>query len=79
MEKAGLVIRRQHDGNRRSLFVSLTDRGREAAGQVKEIFARTEQPIEAALSEAEQKCLRELLEKAYCAITDTTSEAGSQK
>ena len=79
MEKAGLVIRRQHDGNRRSLFVSLTDRGRETAGQVKEIFARTEQPIEAALSEAEQKCLRELLEKAYCAITDTTSEGGSQK
>lgn len=40
MEKSGLIVRRQREGNRRSLFVSLTDRGREAAGQVAAILRK---------------------------------------
>ena len=32
MERSGLVVRRQHEGNRRSLFVSLTEQGEQAAG-----------------------------------------------
>ena len=31
MEDAGLVVRRQHAGNRRSLYVSLTESGQQAA------------------------------------------------
>ena len=31
MERSGLVVRRQHEGNRRSLFVSLTEQGEQAA------------------------------------------------
>ena len=31
MEDAGLIVRRQHPGNRRSLFVYLTEKGRAAA------------------------------------------------
>ena len=38
MERSGLVVRRQHEGNRRSLFVSLTEQGEQAAAAVAEIF-----------------------------------------
>ena len=34
MERSGLVVRRQHEGNRRSLFVSLTEQGEQAAAAV---------------------------------------------
>ena len=34
MENAGLIVRKQHEGNRRSLYVSLTDKGIEHGGIV---------------------------------------------
>ena len=39
MERSGLVVRQQHEGNRRSLFVSLTEQGEQAAAAVAEIFS----------------------------------------
>ena len=38
MEDAGLVVRRQHAGNRRSLYVSLTESGQQAAHSMEHIF-----------------------------------------
>ena len=42
MEETGLIVRRQHPGNRRSLFVYLTEKGREAAEAMAEVFAELE-------------------------------------
>ena len=73
MEKAGLIVRRQHEGNRRSLFVSLTDKGKEAAQQTAHIFQHAEAPVMAALTEDEQETLKKLLMKVCGAISDNAS------
>lgn len=75
MEHAGLVIRRQKEGNRRSLFVSLTDSGAQAAKQLMDIFDRMEQRATANLSENEKKLLNELLTN----ICDTMQKSTNQK
>ncbi len=74
MEKSGLIVRRQREGNRRSLFVSLTDRGREAAGQVAAIFEKTEAPVVSALTGEELNTLRALLEKTCRILSDSTGK-----
>lgn len=74
MEKSGLIVRRQREGNRRSLFVSLTDRGREAAGQVAAIFEKAEAPVVSALTGEELNTLRALLEKTCRILSDSTQE-----
>ena len=76
MEKAGLIVRRQHEGNRRSLFVSLTDKGKEAARQTELIFRQAEEPVAAVLTEEEQEMLKELLIKVNNAISDHTFPGG---
>lgn len=38
LEKAGLVQRARHEGNRRSLFVSLTEKGREVTDELITLF-----------------------------------------
>ena len=73
MEKAGLIVRRQHEGNRRSLFVSLTDKGKEAAQQTAHIFQHAETPLMSALTEDEQETLKKLLMKVCGAISDNAS------
>lgn len=74
MEKSGLIVRRQREGNRRSLFVSLTDRGREAAGQVAAIFEKAEAPVVSALTGEELNTLRALLEKTCRILSDSTGK-----
>ena len=74
MEKSGLIVRRQREGNRRSLFVSLTDRGREAAGQVAAIFEKAEAPVVSARTGEELNTLRALLEKTCRILSDSTQE-----
>lgn len=78
MERAGLIVRRQHEGNRRSLFVSLTEEGRAAAKQVSEIFETAEAPVAAALSKEELELLKLLLMKTCCAVAEGSSEKGAQ-
>lgn len=63
MEAAGLVIRAQHEGNRRSLYVALTADGRAAAERMERIFAHEEAEVCAALTEEEQMQFRQLLDK----------------
>ena len=63
MENAGLVVRRQKEGNRRSLYVSLTEKGMAAAAQLKDVFQQVEQTATAALTPQEQQTLKEILSK----------------
>ncbi len=63
MEQAALVERRQILGNRRSLFVFLTDKGKQAAQAMEKIFAESEQAACHNLTAAETAQLERLLEK----------------
>ena len=74
MEEAGLVLRTQRPGNRRSLFVSLTPRGREKARQMAEIFRQVDDRALQALTPQEGEALLTLLTKLYAAQTDRSGE-----
>lgn len=71
MERDGLIARNQREGNRRSLYVSLTPRGREMGERMVEIFRRADARAAADLSLEEQRALRELLEKVYRRVAQT--------
>lgn len=71
MERDGLIARNQREGNRRSLYVSLTPRGREMGERMAEIFRRADARAAADLSLEEQRALRELLEKVYRRVAQT--------
>ena len=73
MENAGLVRRRQKDGNRRSLYVSLTPAGKEKAEKLMDIFRENENT--ANLSETEIETLKELLAK----LCDTMQSQAKEK
>lgn len=75
MENAGLVRRRQKDGNRRSLYVSLTPAGKEKAEKLMDIFLKNENTATANLSETEIETLKELLTK----LCDTMQSQAKEK
>lgn len=70
MERDGLIARTQREGNRRSLYVSLTSRGREMGEKVAELFRRADARASAGLSGEEQLAIKELLKKVYCGIVE---------
>ena len=77
MENAGLIQRRQKDGNRRSLYVSLTEKGAEAAAKLEKIFRDTDEEFSACLSQEEKETLKALLRKicgAGAPYPETTEE-----
>ena len=63
MENNGLIVRRQKDGNRRSLYVSLTPAGKETAAKLMDIFESEESSAVAGLTPEEQTALNQLLAK----------------
>lgn len=63
MEQKGLIERRQKQGNRRSLYVYLTDEGRKAAEYVEEIFDNYDNEAQAGLTPDEVVELKGLLMK----------------
>lgn len=75
MENEGLVRRRQKDGNRRSLYVSLTPAGKEKAEKLIDIFRENENTATANLSETEIETLKELLTK----LCDTMQSQAKEK
>lgn len=75
MENAGLVRRRQKDGNRRSLYVSLTPAGKEKAEKLMDIFRENENTATSNLSETEIETLKELLTK----LCDTMQSQAKEK
>lgn len=70
MENTGLIERRQREGNRRSLFVFLTDKGKLAAAQLKNIFILSDQQAAKDLTEKEIDELTRILTKLYSNLTD---------
>lgn len=54
MEEAGLIERRMLNGNRRSLYVFLTDKGRESLEKVSDVFDELEKVAFDGFSETEQ-------------------------
>lgn len=63
MEGGGLVERRQREGNRRSLYVYLTDSGRRAAEDMRAVFAQADSRAAGGLSQQELAQLKYLLGK----------------
>lgn len=74
MEENGLILRRQKAGNRRSLYVSLTDKGLEAANQVERIFHGFEADATQGLSPQEIELLQNLLSKLCDALQPDTKK-----
>lgn len=70
MESAGLVLRRQKEGNRRSLYVSLTSAGREKAEKLMNIFRGIEADATANLSVQEMETLNLLLSQICIALQE---------
>ena len=61
MERDGLICRAQHQGNRRSLWVSLTPQGRQLARRMEEIFCQADEQAAENLSPQEIQALRQML------------------
>ena len=70
MEEAGLVERKQHDGNLRSHFVFLTEKGRQSALQISDIFSSVERQAVMDLTSDEIIKLKNLLSKLYLNLAD---------
>ncbi len=75
MESEGLVTRRQKDGNRRSLYVSLTPKGKQAAAAMDNIFRAADAEAVKYLTAEEEAQLKTLLEKVYTALTENGGAA----
>lgn len=74
MENAGLIARERRDGNRRSLYVSLTEQGKKAAEQMEQIFREQEEQACIQMDQEEIRQLRDLLDK-FCQSLQNSKEA----
>ena len=63
MEKAELITRGRHEGNRRSLFVSLTPKGTVAARELMNIFREAEEEAVSDLTSGELAAFKSTLNK----------------
>lgn len=70
MENTGLIERKQREGNRRSLFVFLTDKGRSASKQMENIFILSDKQAIKNLTEKDVDELTRILTKLYSNLTD---------
>lgn len=71
MEEAGLIARRRKDGNRRSLYVSLTPRGAEMARKMDEAAREVDRLAASLLSADEEELLKNMLASVRRAMTET--------
>lgn len=74
MEKADLIVRKQHEGNRRSLYVSLTDKGQNAAEKMMRIFERSEAEAIQSISPEELEAFKATLEKICASLQNKESK-----
>lgn len=74
MERDGLICRKQRDGNRRSLYVSLTERGRERAQAMQKIFEEADAKAVQQLTQEQQQALEEMLQKIYQSVAPQEGE-----
>ncbi|MCR3759675.1 MarR family transcriptional regulator [Clostridium felsineum] len=71
MEREGLIERRMLNGNRRSLYVFLTEKGRKALDKVSFVFNMLEEKALDGFSEEEK---RDFIEKFFRIYTNITEE-----
>lgn len=69
MERDGLVCRTRHEDNRRSIFVTLTPKGRQQGERMQKIFDRADQEAVKGLSKEETQQLCALLERVCRTVT----------
>lgn len=65
MEDIGLVERRTLNGNRRSLYVFLTEKGKQQVALVTEAFSAMEEEAFRGMSETEHETLMRLMHQVY--------------
>lgn len=65
MEKKGLITREMRDGNRRSLYVFLTEKGKELAERINAEFEKIEKEALKGFSEKEKEELNRLLSQIH--------------
>lgn len=70
MENIGLIERKHREGNRRSLFVFLTDKGKSASAQMENIFISSDKQATKNLTEKDINELTRILTKLYSNLTD---------
>lgn len=75
MEQAGLIERKHREGNRRSLYVSLTPKGEEAARGMAEVFARADRRAASLLSDGEEERLKNMLASVRRAMAEMEGDA----
>lgn len=63
MEQKGLIERRQENGNRRSLFVYLTENGKEVCEKMHDIFSQADERAIEGISSGEIEEIKTLLTK----------------
>lgn len=73
MEETGLITRMNRVGNRRSLYVTLTPKGKLAAQKMQQIFQETEESAGQQMSEEELCQLGLLLDK-FCRSQEAVRE-----
>ena len=71
MEQAGLIERKHKEGNRRSLYVSLTPRGVEMARKMDEAVREVDRLAASLLSDGEEEMLKNMLASVRRAMTET--------
>lgn len=70
MEQLGLVKRKRKEGDRRSLFVYLTDLGKEKANSVSKIFEKVEKAAFKSLSKDDQIAFLKMVDEIYKNLTN---------
>ena len=70
MENAGLIERRQKIGNRRSLYVFLTEKGKRKAAEMSQVFLAADHAAAKLLTDKETEQLKELLNKVCQALEE---------
>ena len=71
MEKKGLITRENRDGNRRTLYVYLTEKGMELADRIDSEFIRIEAAALEGFDEKEKALLSEYLQRVHKNISDS--------
>lgn len=65
MEKAGLIEKKKKEGNRRSSFIYLTEKGKRTADEMNGIFLRIEERALRNVSKEEEEAFLSMLYKVY--------------
>ena len=74
MEEKGMIERRMRNGNRRSLYVFLTEKGKELSDVVEREFDRAEEQALAGFSPEEREECRRMLRRICGNLTENVKE-----